>query len=80
MLDLQTFKTVIENVQLVSLELFLVFDNQLLLEKRTNEPLKSEWFTPATHTPSKSWRYMVTIPCFKISNIMRSKCLSRILT
>ena len=46
MLDVQTFKTVIENTPLVSIDLCLVCNNQLLLGKRTNEPLKGEWFTP----------------------------------
>ena len=46
MLDAQTFKTVIENAPLVSIDLCLVWDGQVLLGKRTNEPLKGEWFTP----------------------------------
>jgi colanic acid biosynthesis protein WcaH len=46
MLDAQTFKTVIENTPLVSIDLCLVCDNQLLLGKRNNDPLKGEWFTP----------------------------------
>jgi len=46
MLDAQTFKTVIENAPLVSIDLCLVCEGQILLGKRTNEPLKGEWFTP----------------------------------
>jgi len=46
MLDAQTFKTVIENTPLVSIDLCLVCDGQVLLGKRANEPLKDEWFTP----------------------------------
>jgi colanic acid biosynthesis protein WcaH len=46
MLDVQIFKTVIENAPLVSIDLCLVCDSQVLLGKRTNEPLKGEWFTP----------------------------------
>lgn len=46
MLDTKTFKTVIENTPLVSIDLCLVFDGQVLLGKRTNEPLKDEWFSP----------------------------------
>jgi colanic acid biosynthesis protein WcaH len=46
MLDVQNFKTVIENTPLVSIDLCLVCDGQVLLGKRTNEPLKGEWFTP----------------------------------
>ena len=46
MLDVLTFKTVVENTPLVSIDLCLVCDGQILLGKRTNEPLKGEWFTP----------------------------------
>jgi len=46
MLDTQTFKTVIENTPLVSIDLCLMCDGQLLLGKRNNVPLKGEWFTP----------------------------------
>ena len=46
MLDAQTFKTVIENTPLVSIDLCLVCDDQLFLGKRNNDPLKGEWFTP----------------------------------
>jgi colanic acid biosynthesis protein WcaH len=46
MLDAQTFKTVIENTPLVSIDHCLVCDGLLLLGKRTNDPLKGEWFTP----------------------------------
>ena len=46
MLAAKTFKMVIENTPLVSIDLCLVCDGQLLLGKRTNEPLKGEWFTP----------------------------------
>ena len=46
MLAAQTFKTVIENTPLVSIDLCLACEGQLLLGRRTNEPLKGEWFTP----------------------------------
>ena len=46
MLAAKTFKTVIKNTPLVSIDLCLVCDGQLFLGKRTNEPLKGEWFTP----------------------------------
>jgi colanic acid biosynthesis protein WcaH len=46
MLDTHTFSTVIENTPLVSIDLCLVCDGQVLLGKRINEPLKGEWFTP----------------------------------
>ena len=46
MLDAQTFRTVIENAPLVSIDLCLVNEGRILLGKRANEPLKGEWFTP----------------------------------
>ena len=46
MLDSRTFKTAIENVPLVSIDLCLVSDGELFMGKRINEPLKGEWFTP----------------------------------
>ena len=46
MLDVQTFKTVVENTPLVSIDLCLVCDGQVLLGKLNNDPLKGEWFTP----------------------------------
>lgn len=46
MLDAKTFKTVIQNTPLVSIDLCVVFDGQVLFGKRNNEPLKGEWFTP----------------------------------
>ena len=46
MLDTHTFSTVIESTPLVSIDLCLVCDDQLLLGKRNNDPLKGEWFTP----------------------------------
>jgi len=57
MLDVQTFKTVIENTPLVSLDLCLVCDGQLLLGKRNNDPLKGEWFTPGGRIhKNESWQ------------------------
>ena len=46
MLDVQTFKAVIENTPLVSIDLCLICNGQILLGKRRNEPLKGTWFTP----------------------------------
>jgi colanic acid biosynthesis protein WcaH len=46
MLKLSTFKTVIENTPLVSIDLCLIFEGKILLGKRNNQPLKGEWFTP----------------------------------
>jgi colanic acid biosynthesis protein WcaH len=57
MLDPQTFKTVIENAPLVSIDLCLVCDDQLLLGKRNNDPLKGEWFTPGGRIhKNESWQ------------------------
>ena len=46
MLDPQTFKSVIKNTPLVSIDLCLICNGQILLGKRRNEPLKGRWFTP----------------------------------
>lgn len=46
MLDVATFKTVVESTPLVSIDLCLVCDGQLLMGLRQNEPLKGQWFTP----------------------------------
>jgi len=46
MLDPQAFKAVIKNTPLVSIDLCLVCNEQILLGKRINEPLKGRWFTP----------------------------------
>jgi colanic acid biosynthesis protein WcaH len=46
MLDKITFKTVVENTPLISIDLCLLCGGQLLLGRRTNDPLKDEWFTP----------------------------------
>ena len=57
MLDTHTFKTVIENTPLVSIDLCLVCDDQLLLGKRNNDPLKGEWFTPGGRIhKNEMWR------------------------
>ena len=58
MLDAQTFKTVIENTPLVSIDLCLVCDDQLLLGKRNNDPLKGEWFTPGGRIhKNENWQH-----------------------
>ena len=46
MLDLATFQTVIESTPLVSIDLCVVRDHQILLGLRNNEPLAGRWFTP----------------------------------
>ena len=46
MLSAQTFKAVIETTPLVSIDLCLICNGQILLGNRSNEPLKELWFTP----------------------------------
>ena len=46
MLELSKFKAVVENTPLVSIDLCLIFEGQILLGMRKNEPLKRGWFTP----------------------------------
>ena len=46
MLDAVTFKTVVESMPLASIDLCLVYEGQLLMGLRQNEPLKGQWFTP----------------------------------
>ena len=46
MLDSLTFQTVIESTPLVSIDLCVVRDHQILLGLRNNEPLAGRWFTP----------------------------------
>ena len=45
-LDAATFKTVVESTPLVSIDLCLVCEDQLLMGLRQNEPLKGQWFIP----------------------------------
>lgn len=40
MLELSKFKAVVENTPLVSIDLCLIFEGQILLGLRQNEPLK----------------------------------------
>lgn len=46
MLDEATFKMVVESTPLVSIDLCLVCEGQLLMGLRHNEPQKGQWFTP----------------------------------
>jgi colanic acid biosynthesis protein WcaH len=46
MLEKETFKTVVKNTPLVSIDLCIVCDRQILLGKRKNNPLKGVFFTP----------------------------------
>ncbi len=57
MLDAQTFKAVVENTPLVSIDLCLICNHQILLGKRSNEPLKGRWFTPGGRIhKNESWQ------------------------
>jgi len=57
MLDINTFRTVIENTPLVSIDICLVHDNKMLLGKRNNEPLRGKWFTPGGRIlKNESWQ------------------------
>ena len=58
MLDAQTFKTIVKNTPLVSIDLCLVCGGQILLGKRNNEPLKGEWFTPGGRIhKNETWQH-----------------------
>ena len=46
MLDINTFKIILEHAPLVSIDLCIVHDECILLGKRSNRPLKDRWFTP----------------------------------
>lgn len=46
MLEKETFKTIVKNTPLVSIDLCIVCDRQILLGKRKNNPLKGVFFTP----------------------------------
>ena len=46
LLDKEVFQTIVKNAPLVSIDLCLIFNGHILLGKRSNEPLKNQWFTP----------------------------------
>jgi colanic acid biosynthesis protein WcaH len=46
MLEPDIFKSIVKNAPLVSIDICLVHDEEILLGKRSNEPLKGNWFTP----------------------------------
>lgn len=46
MLEPDTFKSIVENAPLVSIDICLVYKGKILLGRRNNQPLKGEWFTP----------------------------------
>jgi colanic acid biosynthesis protein WcaH len=57
MLELNSFRSIIENVPLVSIDICLVCDGKILLGKRNNQPLKGQWFTPGGRIfKNESWQ------------------------
>ena len=46
MIDVSSFRTVIENTPLVSIDICLIYDKKILLGNRNNEPGRGQWFTP----------------------------------
>jgi colanic acid biosynthesis protein WcaH len=57
-LESRSFKVIVENALLVSIDLCLVSDSKILLGKRNNEPLKGNWFTPGGRIhKNESWQH-----------------------
>ena len=57
MLDRNTFKTILKDTPLVSIDICLIFNNKMLLGRRSNEPLKGQWFTPGGRIlKNESWQ------------------------
>lgn len=46
MLGPEIFKIIVENTPLVSIDLCIISDSQILLGKRNSQPLRGMWFTP----------------------------------
>lgn len=46
MLEKKTFKTIVKNTPLISVDLCIVNEGKILLGKRKNDPLKGIFFTP----------------------------------
>ena len=40
------WRTIVEHVPIVSVDLIVTHDDGIVLGKRTNEPAKGEWFPP----------------------------------
>jgi len=60
MLDTEIFKSIVENTPLVSIDMCLICNDQILLGKRNNEPLKGRWFTPGGRIfKNESWQACV---------------------
>ena len=64
MLESRSFKVIVENALLVSIDLCLVSDSKILLGKRNNEPLKGNWFTPGGRIhKNESWQHALLRIC-----------------
>ena len=48
MLDSKHFKIIVANTPLVSIDLCIICDSQILLGERNNAPLRCIWFTPGS--------------------------------
>ena len=71
MLDTKTFKTVIKNTPLVSIDICLICKDQILLGKRNNEPLKGQRFTPGGRVlKNESWQNCITRVFFSETGIL----------
>lgn len=42
----EEWRTIVSNVPLVSVDLLIEFEDEILLGKRENDPAKGEWFVP----------------------------------
>ena len=57
MLEMDTFRTLVENTPLVSIDICLVHDSKMLRGKRNNKPLRGQWFTPGGRIlKNESWQ------------------------
>ena len=57
MLSEDRFKIVVESTPLVSIDLCLMHEGQILLGKRNHRPLKGQWFTPGGRIrKNESWK------------------------
>ena len=64
MLESRSFKVIVENALLVSIDLCLVSDSKILFGKRNNEPLKGNWFTPGGRIhKNESWQHALLRIC-----------------
>ena len=57
MVNNKVFKLIVKNTPLISIDLCIICDGQILLGKRLNEPLKGIWFTPGGRIyKNESWQ------------------------